>query len=473
MDIAVIGPPGAGKGTHTKNLMRAFGLHYVSTGELLRENLENKTGLGFMAQSYRESGEIVPNEVIDAMIVDFLGKVSSDTPLLFNGFPRSVYQAQFLDTLFGQTGRSLNAVIFLKTSDEEIERRLSDRLICSSCQAPFHRRFNPFHDCPYDRCSGEYLYHRKDDSPEMVRGRLDYFYRNVAPIVRYFQQTERLFIIDGEGELDEVDNKIIEVVAAVQQQKATPATPEDIAQIRDLKSTAPIFATEQLIRPTLDIIFLGAPGAGKGTQAEAASDQFNIERIATGDIFRQNIRNETELGKIAKGYIDHGKLVPDNVTESMVRDRLSKPDVEQGFILDGFPRNLPQAEALTAILASQNRRLAGVIYLRVDDEEIITRLSGRMLCHECQHPFHKTFNPFQRCPENKCNGEHLYQRDDDKPETVKARLAIFHGETEPLVDYYRQANLLIEINGEGDLERIQKQVFAAIEALQTLQPESQ
>ncbi|MEM7347385.1 MAG: adenylate kinase [Chloroflexota bacterium] len=472
MDIAVIGPPGAGKGTHAQSVISEFGLNYISTGELLRDNLEQETGLGFMAQGYRDRGEMVPTQVIDAMIVDFLGKVSPDTQLLFNGFPRSVYQAEFLDKLFSKTNRTLGAVIFLKTSDDEIEQRISERLICSACQAPFHKRFYPFRSCPYDRCTGEHLYRRTDDTPEMVSDRLNTFYRNNEPIIDYYQKTDRLFIVEGEGDLLRVDQAIVNVVRKILNDEAQPATRSEVEQIRFLKPAVPDPVTVIDIRQTLDIIFLGAPGAGKGTQAEVVSQQFNIERIATGDIFRQNIKNQTQLGKVAKTYIDHGKLVPDNVTESMVRDRLSQSDVEHGFILDGFPRNLPQAEALTAMMTSLKRRVSGVLYLSVADEEIIRRLSGRLMCPTCQRPYHEQFNPERICLNPSCEKEPLYQRDDDRPETVKARLKIFHGETAPLVDYYRKAGLLIEINGQGELTDIGHQVREAVEGLYSLLPQS-
>jgi len=465
MNIAVVGPPGSGKGTHTKKIISEFGLHYVSTGELLRENLEKQTGLGFMAKQYMDQGEMVPSEVVDAMVVEHLRNIDSKEKLLFNGFPRTTYQAQFLDDLFENMNRQLDAVIYLKASDETIVNRLSERLICGKCQAPFHKTFNPFKTCPYNQCTGEYLYRRDDDNPEMARARLGAFHRLAEPLINYYQKTNRLFIVDSDGGIEEIDQAIFRILEAVQRHDAQPATYEEIRQIQALKQTIPALTPDDTIYPSLDIIFLGAPGAGKGTQAAYVSQQFNILRIATGDLFRENIKNETELGKVAKSYMDHGKLVPDDVTEAMIRERLTQPDVRHGFILDGFPRNLPQAEALSEIMTTMRRRLAGVFYLKVSDREIITRLSGRMLCHECQTSFHKVFNPFRNCPDHNCRGEFLYQRDDDKPETVRARLKIFHGETEPLVGYYRDAGLLIEIDGEGDLPVVRKRVMAAAETL--------
>ena len=174
---------------------------------------------------------------------------------------------------------------------------------------------------------------------------------------------------------------------------------------------------------------------------------------------------ETELGKLAKGFMDCGELVPDDVTVAMVRERFSRSDAQTGFVLDGFPRTLAQAEALTQMLNKMGRQLDGVIYIKVSDEEIVKRLSGRIICKECQTPFHKIFNPFKSCPYHKCHGEYLYQRDDDKPETVRARLETYHTQTAPLIEYYQQAGLLIEIDGEGEVSEITERMLAAARQL--------
>jgi len=156
--------------------------------------------------------------------------------------------------------------------------------------------------------------------------------------------------------------------------------------------------------------------------------------------------------------------VPDEVTIAMVRERLQEPDVKQGIIFDGFPRTLPQAEALTALMAELGMVLDRVVYLVVPDEDIVERLSGRLICKECQTPFHKVYNPFKTCPHNKCqNGEYLYQRDDDKPETVKARLDTFHKQTAPLIAYYQKTGSLVEVPGTGDIEKVKQAILAAVQ----------
>ncbi|HEX9924017.1 MAG TPA: adenylate kinase [Anaerolineae bacterium] len=221
----------------------------------------------------------------------------------------------------------------------------------------------------------------------------------------------------------------------------------------------------QTTRPSLDLVLLGGPGSGKGTQAEQLTKHLNLPHIATGDLFRENLKQETDLGKLAKAYMNRGELVPDDVTESMVQERLSRPDTADGFILDGFPRTLPQAEALTEMLTEMQRRLAGVLYINVSDDEIVRRLSGRLICRNCQTPYHLEFKPpAQPGMCDVCGGE-LYQRDDDNPETVRARLKTFHGQTAPLVDYYQAAGLLIEIDGEGDVAGVTERTMTAAQSL--------
>lgn len=223
----------------------------------------------------------------------------------------------------------------------------------------------------------------------------------------------------------------------------------------------------QEVVASLDIVLLGGPGSGKGTQAEQLCKQLGLQHISTGDLFRENLKHETRLGNLAKTYMNRGQLVPDDVTAAMVKERIARPDTGRGVVLDGFPRTLPQAEALTQMMAELDRNLNGVLYIKVSDEEIVRRLSGRLICRECQVPFHKVFNPFKECPTNQCQGEYLYQRDDDKPETIRARLKTFHQQTAPLVDYYRAAGLLIEIDGEGEVSIIAERVLAAVRHLKS------
>lgn len=215
----------------------------------------------------------------------------------------------------------------------------------------------------------------------------------------------------------------------------------------------------------MNIVLFGAPGSGKGTQAGQLQSELGLTHIASGDLFRYNINNKTELGLTAQKYMNRGDLVPDDVTVAMIRDRMQQPDTANGILLDGFPRTLAQARALDQMLAEMGKKVDGVLYLDVTDEELVSRLAGRMICRECQAPFHKRFKPFEECPYDKCEGEHLYQRDDDKPETVRARLKTFYTQTTPLIDHYKNAGMLVTIPGEGAVGEITEAMLAAARAL--------
>jgi adenylate kinase len=212
------------------------------------------------------------------------------------------------------------------------------------------------------------------------------------------------------------------------------------------------------------IVLVGAPGAGKGTQAKFIAKHFSIPAISTGDIFRANLAAQTPLGIEAKRFMDAGELVPDEVTIGIVRDRLAQDDTVGGFLLDGFPRTVPQAQALRDMLAELRRPLDAVLELQVDDEEVIRRLSGRRTCRKCGHIWHVEFDPPAKpgiC--DTCGGE-LFQRDDDKPETIKRRLDVYNKQTAPLVDFYRDGGLLRSIKAVGQVDEITTLAIKALEA---------
>ena len=210
------------------------------------------------------------------------------------------------------------------------------------------------------------------------------------------------------------------------------------------------------------IIFLGAPGAGKGTQAANVARGLNLVHIASGDLFRQALEQKTELGLKAKAYMEKGMLVPDDITIRMVLERLSAPDCEPGVILDGFPRNLEQAKALDKALGEPAKSIDKVVYIKVPEEELLNRLSGRWICRNCQTPYHAINSPpkvWGKC--DQCGGE-LYQRPDDTVETVKKRLQVYFNETAPLIDYYTKAGKLLEIDGEGSVDEVSRRIVTAL-----------
>lgn len=211
------------------------------------------------------------------------------------------------------------------------------------------------------------------------------------------------------------------------------------------------------------ILLMGPPGAGKGTQAERLIAKYGIPQISTGDMFRAAVKEQTPLGLEAKKYMDNGQLVPDAVTVGIVKERLAKDDCKKGFILDGFPRTTAQAVSLDAILRDLGIKLDGVINIAVPDEELIKRTSGRQICRSCGATYHVTFKPAKVANVcDKCGGE-LYQRDDDKPETVKKRLSVYAAQTKPLIDYYKNTNLYIEVDGQQDMDDVFADIVAKLE----------
>lgn len=204
----------------------------------------------------------------------------------------------------------------------------------------------------------------------------------------------------------------------------------------------------------MKIIMLGAPGAGKGTQAKRIAEKYGIPHISTGDIFRANIKEGTELGMKAKEFIDQGLLVPDEVTIGMLLDRIKKEDCVNGYVLDGFPRTIPQAESLTKALEEMGQKIDYAVDVDVPDENIVSRMSGRRACITCGATYHVQFAPPKAegiC--DKCGAE-LVLRDDDKPETVQKRLAVYHEQTQPLIDYYRRAGVLVSVDGTQSMDQV-------------------
>jgi adenylate kinase len=216
------------------------------------------------------------------------------------------------------------------------------------------------------------------------------------------------------------------------------------------------------------IVLLGPPGAGKGTQAQMLKQKFAIPHISTGDLLRQAVKEGTELGRQARAYMDRGELVPDELVTAMVAERLYHSDCASGFLLDGFPRSIAQAEALAAELTRSGKKLDGVVSIMVPRSELIERLSGRRVCRQCGAMYHERFDPPKRAGVcDKCQGT-LYQRSDDNPETVDARLVVYERSTAPLLSYYRDRGLLYEIGGRGTPEEVGQRIIAVLKTAPTM-----
>ncbi|MFA4909579.1 MAG: adenylate kinase [Desulfobacteria bacterium] len=213
----------------------------------------------------------------------------------------------------------------------------------------------------------------------------------------------------------------------------------------------------------MNLILVGPPGSGKGTQAKMLVDKYNIPQISTGDILREAVKEGSSLGKQAKGFMDKGALVPDEVVIGIIEERLKKPDCKGGFILDGFPRTIAQADALGAILDKMDLKIEYLINIEIDDEELLKRLTGRRTCRKCGKGYHTIFDPpINKDVCNKCKGE-LYQRDDDKEDTIKSRLKVYHEQTAPVVEFYQKKNTSRAINGLGKIDEVFQRITDIIE----------
>jgi adenylate kinase len=210
------------------------------------------------------------------------------------------------------------------------------------------------------------------------------------------------------------------------------------------------------------IVLLGPPASGKGTQAARLREALNLPHVASGDLFRESLKNETDLGLKAKSYMDRGELVPDDVTIAMVMERLGRPDCAGGALLDGFPRTIAQAEALARELAARGNKISVVPNIVVPDEVLVERVSGRRLCRVCGEAYHVRFNPSKQPGVCDNNGGELYQRDDDDPETMRQRLKVYWRQTSPLIEYYRQQGALVEIDGDQSIDAVWADLRSAV-----------
>ena len=463
MNIAILGPSGAGKGTQAAKLCPHFGLQHLSTGDLLRTNLAAGTALGAQAREFMHGGELVPDELVAAMLEDRVRTIPVEQGVLLDGFPRTPEQAGFLDEMMKRCGRWLDAVVYLNVGEAAVLERLRGRLVCRKCHLPFHVQWQrPAKAGVCDECGGE-LQPRPDDHDEIARARWKVFLRHNRAVLDYYQESGRLHLVDGAGTIGTVYAEVVALLGAMQRLEAGGTTRVELQLLR----AEPEFTVPAPVRSdTLNLVLLGGPGSGKGTYAEFLKQQFQLCHVASGDLFRENLRNATQLGQYAQSYMESGELVPDDITEAMIAARLAEIDGQTGFLLDGFPRTLPQAEALAEMFGNLGRTLAGVLHIRADDETMVQRLCVRRSCRSCPASYNLRYRPPARAGVcDRCGGE-LYQRADDNPDTIRARLKTFHRQTAPLIERYQQAGLLVDVDGEGDIATGNARVLAAVNELQ-------
>jgi adenylate kinase len=437
MNFALLGPTCAGKSTLASILMDYFHLTHISPGQLLREHRDRRTALGIMTRRYIDRGELVPDEIVAAIIEEAVCHTPPSDGVLFDGFPVTEYQARFLDDLLQSYDRQFDAAIYLPVPEAIVFER-----------------------------AGKRIPRRSDDSPEILKHRLRSFDRTTGPVLRSYAESGRLAIIQASPPVDSVYRALSSLVEDLAMGRLPVLTASERLWLENMLQL-PVLHSTTSSRPSLNLILIGGPGCGKGTHAAHICEHLRLPHISTGNLFRDNITQRTELGKIANSYMENGELVPDDITESMVQKRLAQPDAANGFLLDGFPRTMPQVHALDEILSDMNRELNGVVYLNVPDGEIMYRTSGRRICPVCQSSYHTEYK--RPKAEGVCDkdGAGLVLREDDDPETVAARLKTFHGQTSPLIGHYRAKGLLEEVSGMDSVDHVKVKMLAAVRKFQS------
>ena len=464
-NITLIGPSGVGKSTHAAALIEQFKMLHVSTGNLLRENVDNNTAMGFLAQRYMSFGELVPDEAVDALVMEKLFHRENRQGVLFDGFPRTVEQAHFLDEAMLDDNTELDAAVYLHISEEGLLSRIVGRLTCSSCQSPFHVAFAPpKKQGKCDFCGGD-LVTRPDDIKEMVSVRLRAFHSVIGPIIKYYKESKRLILIDADASLEVVNARLRKAIEGVERRRSKRASV--IRTIGSDEDNAPerMLTVDEATSQSCDLVLLGGPGAGKGSVAQELQTRLGVMHIGSSDLFRDKLDSTKGIGKLVKSYMDRGALVPDEVVEVLVEERLNSADAAEGFILDGFPRTLSQAYGLTQILNKSKRRLNAALKIEVSEDTLVQRLSGRRVCKGCRASYHLLYR--RPVSPEKCDAcaEELYQREDDHPSVVRTRIKTYQTQIDRILQYYRAAGILYTIDGEGTIEEVAERATTALHEL--------
>ncbi len=432
MNIAIIGPNWAGKTTCSKKIAKEFGLVRFSLGQMIKKSIHDHTFLGIMTRPYALRGNFVPDEVANAALEEKVTSNPEARGFVFDGFPCTLYQAIYMIDLLQKEGSKLDGVVFMKATPDVTYARAME-----------HKNSNG----------------QIEKTPEGIIARINNYKSVAESILRLFAHSTSFLIVDAERPEDEVYSQIQKFIKDVEDKTFKPEPIEKTeSQIDQFLATYHL-SEKTPVTSHLNLVLMGPPGCGKGTHAAPLSEYLAVPAIATGNLFREHLKNKTPLGAIAGAFINLGRLVPDDVTAAIVKNRLNDNDAMHGFILDGFPRTVPQADALDTILTVSSRSLDGVIYINVPDDVIIKRIAGRRFCPKCQNTYHVVFN--QPKVEGICDkdGEKLITREDDKQETVIKRLDAYRQQTLPVIEHYRQRGLLQEIQGDATLDVVSSRIM--------------
>jgi len=384
LNIALFGPPGAGKGTQSKKLLEKCNLTYISTGDLLRVEIEEGSDLGKKAKDIINKGGLVSDEMIVQLIEKRITMNTNTRGILFDGFPRTVVQAYILDGLLLKLNTSLHMMLSLDVPYKELTERLMLRAETSN---------------------------RVDDSEEVIKFRLQEYEDKTTPVADYYEKQNKYFKLNGVGSLDGIFNSLVEIIETNKEKEYT------------------------------NIVLLGKPGSGKGTQGDMLAKKHNLVYISTGKMLRKEIADGTELGKLAKPYMDKGEIVPDEIPIKLIAEKISTHPDANGFIFKGFPRTIVQAYILDGLLQRENMRVSAMIELKISTLNALKRLSARAQSPETAR---------------------LYDLSTD---LIVNRLEQYREKTEPVIEFYQKQNKYHRVNAEGSREEVCDNLSSSIAEL--------
>lgn len=419
-NIIILGQQGSGKGAYAQGLCNKFGYVHISTGDLLREEIKKGSEIGKKIEYLVNSGKLVSDEIVTEVLEKKLKELNS--PFILDGYPRTINQVFLLNDVLKKIGKNVSLVISLKLPDQLSIERIVNRRTCRNCGWVCNIKFMPpkvSNRC--DNCKGE-LYQREDDKEEIVRKRLEEHHKMIKPIIEHYSSLGLLKNVDSSREYEVVMKDIENLI----------------------KSS---FKENEENDKKCAIILLGPPGSGKGTLAKTISEKLNLLHIETGRMIREEIEKGSEIGIRVREAVSQGKLVSDDIINSLVKEGLSGIENKKGVIFDGYPRKISQAEALSNMI-----KVDLVINLFAPEKILVARISGRRTCKECGEVYNVAdinevidgvlykMPPLLPKIQNKCDkcGGYLYQREDEKEDVVKKRLIEYERETRPLIDYYKK-----------------------------------
>jgi len=370
---------------------------------MLRAAVAAGTELGQKAKGLMDAGKLVDDDLVNGIVSEALSGEKCKKGFILDGYPRTVPQAKFLDESLAKNNRRITHVVQLIVPDEELKVRILGRLIHKPSGRSYHVKFNPPKEEMKDDVTGEPLIKRGDDNEESLTKRLAAYAAQTAPVVGHYKGA--VYPIDATGKPDGVWSRI-----------------------------------RRCFESPRCLILCGPPGAGKGTQAPRLVEMLGVPHLSTGDMLRAAVAAGTELGQKAKGLMDAGKLVDDDLVNGIVSEALSGEKCKKGFILDGYPRTVPQAKFLDESLAKNNRRITHVVQLIVPDEELKVRILGRLIHKPSGRSYHVKFNPPKEEMKDDVTGEPLIKRGDDNEESLSKRLAAYAAQTAPVVEHYLGTN---------------------------------